>query len=338
MLHFIEALLLFWLKALGLIAIIALGIVFILGFAAKLRGRQQKGVLTIENVTAELDHQERALHAEILPKKEWKAMRKASKKAEKAKKEASPQRLFVLEFKGDMQAHEADNLAETITATLQIAGAEDQVLVKLTSPGGLVQGYGFAAAELNRIRVEGLKLTVAVDQVAASGGYLMAVVADEIIASPFAIIGSIGVVAQMPNFHRFLKEKGIDFEQITAGDYKRTVTVFGKNTPGDRAKLKAQLEDIHEQFKIFIVKYRPEVDLAQIATGEYWLAEQALALKLVDKLQLSDEFILAAYREGYQIYQLKYLRKKSWGGRLGGFLRQAGFNFLADASHIRPTL
>lgn len=338
MLQFIFALLLFWLKALGLIVFVALGIIAILAVGAKLKGRAQRGVLIIENKTAEFQAQRDALQAEILAKKEFKAWQKKDKKALKAKKNEAPKKLFVLEFKGDVQAKEAENLAESITALLQIATPEDQVLLKLASPGGAVQGYGFAAAQLVRIRDKGLKLTVAVDQVAASGGYLMAVVADEIIASPFAIIGSIGVVAQIPNFHRLLKEKGVDFEQVTAGDYKRTLTLFGKNTSEDRAKLKEQLEEIHAQFKNFIKVYRPNVDLAKAATGEYWLAEHAMALNLVDKLQLSDDYILVAYQQDYSIYALGYARKKSLGSKLGGFLRQAGLNLLTDTANIRPTL
>lgn len=311
------SLLLFWLKALGLIAFIVFGLILLLAMVAKLKGKAQKGLLLIENVTSELDAERHALEAETLDKKALKAIHKERKQAEKTKKGEESLRLFILEFKGDMQAHEAESLAKSVTALLQIASEQDQVLLKLESAGGVVHGYGFAAAQLVRIRDQGLPLTIAVDQVAASGGYLMATVAHEIIASPFAIIGSIGVIAQMPNFHRLLTEKGIDFEQVTAGESKRTLTMFGKNTKAERDKLKAQLEAIHMQLKTFIQEYRSGVDLTKVGTGEYWLAKQALELKLVDKLQVSDDFILSAYQRGYKIYKIRYLRKKSFGGKIG---------------------
>lgn len=317
MLHFIFVLLLFWLKALGLIVFLVLGLVLLVGLLAKLKAKTQKGILCVENITEEYKNEREALEAGILEKKALKALKKQRKLEAKAKAKDIKKRLFVLEFKGDLQARQAQSLAESVTALLCIAKEEDQILLKLESPGGVVHGYGFAAAQLERIRSRGLKLTVAVDQVAASGGYLMATVANQIIASPFAIIGSIGVVAQIPNFHRLLQEKGVDFEQITAGEYKRTVTMFGKNTDEDRQKLKEQLEEIHAQFKEFIEEYRPQVDIKKIATGEYWLAKHAFGLKLVDKLELSDDFILSAYQQDYEIFKITYLHKKSFGVKIG---------------------
>ncbi len=313
---FIAALFLFWLKAFGLILFIVLGWIVILVFVGRLKARSQKGILAIEDITKEFSESRKELEAALYDKKELMQLAKERKKEEKAKKKVVRKKLYVLEFKGDIQAHEASNLAETIDALLQVIKEEDQVLLKLESPGGAVHSYGYAAAQLARVRAKGSKLTVAVDKVAASGGYLMAVVANEIIASPFAIIGSIGVVAQLPNFHRFLKDKGVDFEQITAGEYKRTLTMFGENTPKEREKVKEQLELIHDQFQSFIVEYRPQVDLQEVATGEYWLAKHALALHLVDKLQVSEDFILLAYQQDYEIYKISYLRKKSLGGKM----------------------
>ena len=338
--HFFAGLLLFWLKALGLIAFIVIGLVFLIAMIAKVKGKNQKGLLTIENISADFESERQALEAETLDKKALKALRKERKAAEKARRGATEKRLFVLEFKGDLKAEEAENLAESVTALLQIATEQDQVLLKLESAGGVVQGYGFAAAQLARIRDKSLKLTIAVDQVAASGGYLMAAVAHEIIASPFAIIGSIGVVAQIPNFHRLLTEKGVDFEQVTAGEYKRTLTLFGKNTKAEREKLKEQLEAIHHQFKTFIQEYRPQINLAEVATGEYWLAKHALELHLVDRLQVSDDFILSAYQQDHKIYRIRYLRKKSVGGKLGRLFSSMQFclDLLTHNSHIRTTL
>lgn len=319
MAHFFVSLMLFWLKALGLIVFIVLGFGLLLAIAAKFKTKARKGMLIIENVSKNYTQERVVLETSLLEKKALKQLKKQRKMQEKAHKQQTGKRLFILEFKGDMQAHQVQSLAESVTALLQVATEEDQVLLKLQSPGGVVHGYGLAAAQLTRIRNRGLKLTVAVDQVAASGGYLMACTGSEIIASPFAIIGSIGVIAQIPNFYRFLQEKGIDFEQITAGEYKRTVTLFGKNTDADREKLKEQLEAIHLQFKAFITEYRPTVELAKVATGEYWLAKEALSLNLVDRLEVSDDFILSAYQENYAIYQISYLHKKTFSGKIGEF-------------------
>ncbi|MGK3627588.1 protease SohB, partial [Acinetobacter sp. A11] len=147
------------------------------------------------------------------------------------------QKIFVLDFKGDIQASAVENLREEITLILATAKAgRDRIVVRLESPGGMVHGYGLAAAQLVRLRDAGFHLTICVDKVAASGGYMMACIANEIIAAPFAIVGSIGVVAQVPNFNRLLKEHNVDFELYTAGQYKRTVTMFGENTPEGKAK------------------------------------------------------------------------------------------------------
>ena len=139
--------------------------------------------------------------------KAWlKAQKKKHKqevKAAKAKaKLATPQsdakpRVYVLDFKGSMDAHEVASLREEVTAVLAVATPQDQVVVRLESPGGVVHGYGLAASQLQRLREKQIPLTVAVDKVAASGGYMMACVADKIVAAPFSIIGSIGVVARI---------------------------------------------------------------------------------------------------------------------------------------------
>jgi serine protease SohB len=192
-----------------------------------------------------------------------------------------------------------------ISALLQEARREDEVLVRLDNAGGAVHEHGLAASQLLRIRAHGIPLTVAVDRVAASGGYLMACVADRILAAPFAIIGSIGVVAQLPNFHRWLEHKGIDFELHTAGEYKRTLTLFGENTEAGRAKLREHLEGTHQLFKGFVREYRKELDLDKVATGEYWYGEQALELGLVDQLATSDDYLLGA-RQERDLYRLRW--------------------------------
>lgn len=252
-------------------------------------------------------------------KKESKLRHKQRKLEEKARaKQESPRpRTFVLDFKGDLRANAAASLREEVSAVLRVARAGDEVLLRLENPGGTVHEHGFAASQLLRIKHKGLKLVVAVDKVAASGGYLMACVADRLIAAPFAIVGSIGVLAQLPNFHRLLEEKGIDFEQVTAGRYKRTLTMFGKNTDEGRDKLKQELEEVHTLFKAQIREYRPQVDLDVVATGEHWYGVRALELRLVDELRTSDDVLLDAAHER-DLYHVAYKRKRSWQERMLG--------------------
>ncbi len=258
------------------------------------------------------------------PKKE------KTKKQKKITKSAK-HNLFVVEFKGDIKASAVANLREEITGILLVAKPQDQVLVRLESPGGSVPGYGLAASQLQRLKQAKLHLTIAVDIVAASGGYMMASVADHLIAAPFAIIGSIGVVMQLPNFHRFLEKKSIDFEQITAGEFKRTVSVFGENTKEGRNKAKAELEEIHTLFKQHIEKHRPQLDLPTVATGEYWCAEQALTLKLIDGLQTSDDFLLVA-KDQFNVYLVEYMQKKSLAKRLSTGVNSALTKFYSPVS------
>jgi serine protease SohB len=253
-------------------------------------------------------------------KKSAKARHKELKREDKAraKQESGKPRLFVLDFKGDLRASAAASLREEVSAVLHVAKPKDKVLLRLENSGGTVHEHGFAASQLLRLKKHGLELLVAVDKVAASGGYLMACVADRLIAAPFAIIGSIGVLAQLPNFHRLLEEKGIDFEQVTAGRYKRTLTLFGKNTEEGREKLKEEVEDVHELFKQQIREYRPQVDLDRVATGEHWYGIRALDLKLVDEIKTSDDFLLEAAKE-HDLYHVVYRRRRGWQERvLGG--------------------
>lgn len=225
-------------------------------------------------------------------------------------------RLFVINFHGSVDAHEVANLREEITAILLAAEQNDEVLVNLESGGGVVHGYGLAASQLQRIKAKGLKLTICVDKVAASGGYMMACVADRLICANFAIIGSIGVIAQMPNFNKLLKKNDIDFEQHTAGDYKRTLTVFGENNDEGRAKFKAELEEVHVMFKDFVNTNRPSLDIGKVATGEYWFGLQAKELGLVDELATSDDIILELNKT-HEIFSVKYSEKKNVMEKLG---------------------
>ena len=227
------------------------------------------------------------------------------------------QKIYVLDFKGDVQASAVDTIREEITLILATAKAgHDRVVVRLESPGGMVHGYGLAAAQLVRLRDAGFNVTICVDKVAASGGYMMACIANEIISAPFAVVGSIGVVAQVPNFNRLLKQHNVDFELYTAGEYKRTVTMFGENTPEGKAKFEEELQQTHSLFKHFVEKYRPQLDVAQVATGEHWYGEDARELNLVDKLQTSDEYLLSLLSQ-HDVYVINTRKRPTFGEKLG---------------------
>jgi serine protease SohB len=248
------------------------------------------------------------LRQSIMSKKEWgeyaKAEKKTLKKAEKAGHE-NDKRVYVLDFKGDMRASAVESLREEVTALVAVATPADEVVVCLENAGGVVHDHGLGASQLERIKHHDIPLTVIVDKVAASGGYLMASIADRIIAAPFAIVGSIGVLAQIPNFNRFLEERGIDFEQVTAGKYKRTLTMFGKNTEADRQKTREDLEEVHTLFKNAVVEHRPDLDIEGVATGEYWYGSRAKELGLIDELGSSDDYLMRL-ADTAQIYAITY--------------------------------
>ncbi|MCG8339391.1 MAG: protease SohB [Proteobacteria bacterium] len=268
-----------------------------------------------------------------LPKHLWKSKvkkEKASRKKEtkKSKQEQETRnRIFVIDFIGDIKASAVESLREEITAVLTVAKPGDEVLVRLESSGGMVHTYGLAASQLMRIRKKEIPLTIAVDKVAASGGYMMACTANRIISAPFAIIGSIGVIAQLPNFNRLLKKKDIDYEQITAGEFKRTLTVFGENTDDDRDKLKQELEETHSMFKDFVMQGRKNLDISRIATGEHWYGNKALELNLVDELVTSDDYLLTK-SDALDIFIVKYETRKTLPGRLASGMVDSVTRFL----------
>ncbi len=264
-------------------------------------------------------------------KKKRKAERKAEKKGgKKSLKKNSKgddgggpfKKVYVLDFEGDVHASQVENLREEVTALLQNATSDDEVVVKVHSPGGVVHGYGLAAAQLLRIRDRNIPLTVCVDAVAASGGYMMACVANKIIAAPFAIVGSIGVVAQVPNFNRLLKKHDVDYKEYTAGEFKRTVSVFGEITPKGEEHFLGRLVDTHTLFKSFVHKYRPQVDVVKVANGDYWFGEEAQQIGLVDVLQTSDDYLLS-FEKDTPIFELTYEVKQNLSERLGGLIGKA---------------
>jgi serine protease SohB len=287
-----------------------------------LRGRDK---LEIKKLNTRYDNMALALKSEILTAHEFKDVMKAEKKRAKAWEKSAANgrsRVYVLDFDGDIRASAVTNLREEITAVLTVARPDDEVFVRLNSPGGLVHTYGLAASQLTRIRKRGVPLTVAVDKVAASGGYMMACVANRIIAAPFAVLGSIGVLAQVPNFNRLLKKNHIDYEQFTAGEFKRTVTMFGENTDMARAKFREEIEQTHQLFKDFVTEHRPAVDIAKVSTGEHWHGIQALDLKLVDELLTSDDYLLQRSAEA-DVFEVNYRAHKPWSARFGSFLTDA---------------
>jgi len=273
------------------------------------------GRLDIRHLNEKYDSMTLALKSATLPKKALKQFQKERKAREKQHEKIERHRIFVLNFHGDIRAAAVASLREEVTAVLTAAQPDDEVIVRLESAGGLVHGYGLAAAQLLRIRDRRIKLTVAVDKVAASGGYMMACVADRIIAAPFAILGSIGVIAQLPNFNRLLKKHEVDFEQFMAGEYKRTVTLFGENTDKGRQKFQEEIEDVHTLFKDFVKTHRPQVDLERVATGEHWFGTRALESRLVDELRTSDDVLLDASASA-DLYEVVYTGKKPWLARL----------------------
>lgn len=224
--------------------------------------------------------------------------------------------IYVLDFDGDIKASAVAHLREEISNIISIAKADDEVVLRLESGGGQVSSYGLAAAQLVRIKEAGLTLTVCVDKIAASGGYMMACTADKIIASDFGVLGSVGVVSQLPNFHDFLKKHDVNFEQFTAGEYKRTVTMFGENTDEDRAKYQEDLERIHALFKAFVAKHRPNLAVEQIATGEIWFGQDALDLGLIDEIGTSDTYILSLL-DKHNVYALHTRTKPTLAEKLG---------------------
>ena len=297
--------LLFLAKSVTVVLLIG-GLLVVIGLLSR-RGRPQSR-LKVKDIGERYDDLARTLRATVLPKPEFKAAikaEKARKKELKAGTGSARPRVFVLDFHGDVRASRVSGLREEVTAILTLATPADEVVVRLENPGGTVNDQGLAASQLLRLRGHGVPLTVCVDTVAASGGYMMACVANRIVAAPFAVVGSIGVVAQVPNFYRLLDRVGVDVEQFTGGEFKRTVTMFGETTDADRAKLTEQIHEIHDLFKSFVAENRPQVDLARVATGEYWYGTKALELNLVDELSTSDDYLLAA-RDRADLFEVEY--------------------------------
>lgn len=293
-----------------LIVLLFIIIILVVFFALITKSRQKpKGHLRIKNLNKEYHEATEAILTETLSKKEFKKYLNQEKKSIEKNTKKKLKNIYVLNFHGDIKASAVDSLSEEVTAILNVAKPTDEVVVKIESAGGMVHAYGLAAAQLLRVRAKHIPLIVTIDKIAASGGYMMASVASKILSAPFAIVGSIGVIVQLPNFHRVLKDNHIDFEQHTAGEFKRTITLFGENTEEGRKKLQDEIEHIHDQFKALISQHRPQIDIQQVATGEHWLGQRALELKLVDEIKTSDDYLLEQSKNA-KVYEISYEIKK----------------------------
>lgn len=314
--------LLFLAKGLTLVILILAALAGVLGMLA--RGRHaDKAVVQIKHLNQQYERMQNSMRMALQKRKPLQSLwqrkhKQRQKQPHKSVDEAVRRRVFVVNFQGDIMASAVASLREEITAILSVAEPPDEVLVRLESSGGIVHGYGLAASQLVRVRDKGIPLTVVVDKIAASGGYMMASVANRLIAAPFAVIGSIGVVSQIPNFNRLLKKHDVDFEQFTAGEHKRTVTLFGETTEAGRAKLREEVETTHELFKSFLKTHRPTLEMDKVANGDHWFGTDALALKLVDELRTSDDYLLDASTEA-DLYEVTCLaKKKHWLAQLIG--------------------
>lgn len=314
---------LFLAKVITLVMAIVLVALIFAGLAS--RDKDPIHRLKIKRYNKRLDAYSETLHEKVLNKKSLKAYKKDQKQRLK-KFDADDEiqnrkRFFVINFDGDIRASAATELREIVTAILTTANINDEVVACIESTGGMVHSYGFAASQLQRIRDAGIPLTACIDKVAASGGYMMACVAQHIIAAPFAVLGSIGVIAQLPNFHRLLKKHDIDYEQITAGEYKRTLTYFGENTKKDREKCREDVENTHQLFKTFVMHHRPVVQIDKVATGEVWYGIDAKELNLVDTLTTSDDYLSKAAKD-YNVFEVCYLKKKPLSEKFNEVIRQ----------------
>ena len=320
--EFITDLGLFLFKAIIIIGALVIIVAIITSSGGKAAPR---GRLKIRSLNEDAENNIDTMQSSLLNKADFKQQIKQKRKIKKQKEKASKHKKtdknkneepvqginYVIDFNGDIKASAVTSLREEISALLVVAKSSDEVIVRLESPGGVVHGYGLAASQLDRIRKKGIHLTIAVDKVAASGGYMMACIGNRILAAPFAILGSVGVIAQLPNFNKLLKKHDVDIEMHTAGKYKRTLTVLGENTQKGREKFIEELQDMHTLFKEFVEERRPEVNIEEVATGEIWYGRRALDKKLIDDIKTSDEYIADKIAGGEKVYHVQWERKKT---------------------------
>jgi len=317
---------LFLAKAVTFVITVAALLILVIALTSKQKNK--KGEIELSDISEQLKETKKSIEEQLLTapqlkqrqKKEKKEQKEKDKLAKKLAKEGDDTdtlaQLYVVDFKGSIDAKEVSALREEVTAILSVATEKDEVFVRLESGGGMVHGYGLAASQLQRLKDSNIPLTISVDKVAASGGYMMSCIADNIIAAPFAILGSIGVVAQIPNFNKVLKKHDIEFEQLTAGEYKRTLTMFGENDELGREKFKQELQETHDLFKHFVSEHRPVVNIEEVATGEHWYGLQAIKLNLIDKISTSDDYLLSQLDKRH-IVHIKYAKQKKLTEKFG---------------------
>lgn len=330
--------LIFLAKSATVVLAILVVVASIVALSAKNKTKE-KEKLSIKKINDKYRNFEKTLQEAILSKQALKQVTKSQKKSDKLQRKEDglqKKRLFVLNFLGDVKASAVKNLREEITALLTVATKSDEVVVKIESPGGMLHAYGLASSQLQRIREAKIPLTTMIDKVAASGGYMMACVGNKVIAAPFAIVGSIGVVAQLPNFHKLLKKNNIDYEMLTAGEYKRTLTIFGENTSKGRQKMQEDIDEAQVLFKQFVQEHRPQLDISQVATGEHWTGKQALGLDLVDDLMTSDDYLMTMSKTA-DIFEISMTSKKSFMNRVLGPAQQASETLLKLFGFSRQT-
>ena len=325
-------------KAITIVLSIGIVVGLVASSGQKNKKGEKKGDIRVTQINEHIDELRDTLRASILDKEELKEIEKAKKKKTKAETkkkkvtakktedknqdDSETKRYFVLNFEGNIAADAVESLREEITAILSMATKNDEVILRLESPGGMVHAYGLASSQLLRIKNKKIPLTICVDKVAASGGYMMACLADRLVAAPFAIIGSIGVLVQLPNFHRVFKKYDVDYEIISAGEYKRTLTHFGEITNKGKDKVKDDVENIHQIFKDWVKTYRPSVEIDTIATGETWVGSQAKDKYMVDDIKTSDECVIEAC-ENSEVYEIKFEIKKSLQVKLASLLEES---------------
>jgi len=328
--------------------VITVAALLILVIAVSSKQKNKKGEIELSDISEQLKETKKAIEEQLLTapqlkqrhKKEKKEQKEKDKLAKKSAKEGDDPnalaQLYVIDFKGSIDAKEVSSLREEVTAILSVASEKDEVFVRLESGGGMVHGYGLAASQLQRLKDHNIPLTISVDKVAASGGYMMTCIADNIIAAPFAILGSIGVVAQIPNFNKVLKKHDIEFEQLTAGEYKRTLTMFGENDELGREKFKQELQETHDLFKHFVSEHRPAVNIEEVATGEHWYGLQAIKLNLIDKISTSDDYLLSQL-DNRHIVHIKYAKQKKLSEKFGQSASLALENSLLKLMQVNVT-
>ena len=289
--------------------------ILVISNSKKNRIETDKGKIVVKNLSERIEEIGVSLRSATMSPKDYKSfLKERSKQKKKELKKKSKEIVYVLDFKGDIQASGVDKLKQEINAILSSKVKCKEVVLKVESGGGSAYAYGLCAAELKRLANSKINLTVCIDKVAASGGYLMSCVANKIVAAPWAIVGSIGVIAQLPNFHRFLKKQNIDIEMHTAGKFKRTLTTFGKNTKKGRDKFISELEELHVVFKDFVKENRSKIKVGKVSTGEVWQGDKAKKLGLIDEIATSDDYLLNL-SEKFKLLEIQYFEKKPFSAK-----------------------